>query len=261
MKTRNPFLPFWLRGTDDQGGGFIDINDIEAGADVGGADDDQGAQGADDGAGTPAFDTRTTDQELEDRAKAEAIRQQARADLLAEQAAEAQRQQQQQSAQDEDDAILEQIIAKQYEDPKGAEKLRIELAQRRAANAFQAQYGQQLQASGVQLAVSDARQKLSDVPAEIQPYIDQSVQQLGIQGPIPPQMLEGVRQLAYGAAALAGVQIGKPQAQRTVRAAGAEAVTITTTKIPTEYQSDADAFERAFGKAALGEAMKEAPFA
>lgn len=160
---------------------------------------------------------------------------------------------------DSDDAEIEAIAELAYSNPVEAERRRIALADKRAHRTIQAQYGQQLMSSGLQMAVSDAEAKFAHLPEEVRAYVPQIVRSLNIQNAIPndTRIMEGIEEMAYGKAAKAG-KIGqaKPTA-RTVAVAGAERGTVTVSTIPAAYQGDATEFEKAFGKDILNETIKE----
>ena len=212
---------------------------------------------------TPAIETEEPAQQQVD---VEAIRAQARAEARAEAEAEfaarsqAQATQSQSStAEQEEQAELEKIADLQYRgEYLEAEKRRVALAEKRAMRAIQAQHGSALTSSGITQAVQDAKAKLADLPPEVAQFVEATVRDLGIQGPIPADLVQAVKQLSYGAAAMSGIQIGKPAPPRTVRAAGSEtSPSASVSPIPSEMKNDAAAFERAFGKDALNAALKE----
>ena len=107
------------------------------------------------------------------------------------------------------------------------------------------------------LAVHDARAKYWDEPPEMAPYIENTIIELGLQGQIPNHLIEPVRRLAYGAAALDG-QVGHRGVPRTIAAAGAEQMyTGSRHMIPASLRNDAAEFEKHFGKSALNSALRE----
>jgi len=140
-----------------------------------------------------------------------------------------------------------------------ASRKSVDLARKQAFADLNREHGVALSASGVTLAITDAESRIDDVPAEVRPYVLKEVRELGIQGPIPEPLLKKVKQLGFGAAMQAGVQIGKPAAPRTLATPGSEPPSaVPTLRIPAEMQTDANEFERAFGKSALEKAIKEA---
>jgi hypothetical protein len=185
----------------------------------------------------------------------EAIKAQARAEAEAEFMA---RQPQPKVDDVDEDKELQEIADLQYNgDYVEAERRRANLAEKRAIRTMQAQYGSTLAASGQVAAVADAKAKLNDRPPEVQNYVETVVRDLGIQGPVPPQLLSAVKQLAWGAAAMAGVQVTKPT-PKTLRATGSLTETPSrTSTIPTHMRADADEFAKAFGKDALENALKD----
>jgi len=111
-------------------------------------------------------------------------------------ASEIQQYQHQAYQQNEEASELEQISLLQHTDPLEAERRRVALAERRVARTFEAQYGPQLQASGIAMAVHDARAKYWDEPPEMAPYIENTIIELGLQGQLPNHLVEPVRRLA-----------------------------------------------------------------
>jgi hypothetical protein len=173
-------------------------------------------------------------------------------------ASEIQQYQNQAYQQNEEASELEQISLLQHTDPLEAERRRMALAERRVARTFESQYGPQLQASGIAMAVHDARAKYWDEPAEMAPYIENTIIELGLQGQLPNHLVEPVRRLAYGAAALDG-HVPTRGAPRTVAAAGAEQMHAGSRHlIPASIRNDAAEFEKHFGKTALNTALREA---
>jgi hypothetical protein len=169
-----------------------------------------------------------------------------------------QRQESLKKVEEDDTAELEKIAELQMDgEYVEAEKRRVALIEKRNLRTLQAQYGSTLTASGTIAAIADARAKLSDVPQEVASYIDETVRDLGIQGEIPQPLVNAVKTLAYGKAAMAGKFT--PKQAKTIKASGSEsATTQAVSQVPAHLRADASEFAKHFGQAALNKVLKEA---
>lgn len=202
----------------------------------------------------PEFDLGAETKELDvDAIKAQAV-QEYQAGLIAQQQAQAQVQQRQ--VQDDDSAEIAEIARLRYtgdqEDFIEAERRSIALAEKRYERKMESKYGAQLQSAGQTMAINDAKSKVTGLPAHVAPYLDSVVRDLGVEGPIPDHLIQPIRELAHGRAAMAGTKANPP---RTVRVTGAEPTGATQRGQDTPLEG-ATEFERAFGKEALANAIK-----